>query len=76
MTTDTTVTLSEEQYIEENGKSYLLVDGHKLKLRGTALERLDLEKHQEYNLVYSYNKWFPKKGKVDNLTVYGDNFKP
>ena len=70
-TVQTTATLTEKDVLKEDGKHYLLMDTHQLKLNERMVQNLQHETEKEYNITYSYNLIFPKKGKVERLSEYG-----
>lgn len=71
VTVQTTVIITEGALIEENGKHYLLFEQHQLRLNEAMVQSIQNETEKEYNITYSYNLIFPKKGKVERLSVYG-----
>ena len=74
VTVFTTVEITEQQVLEEDGQFYLLLDNRKLKIREESLQHLQLEKYTDYKVTYSFNKMNADKGKVENLEAYGANF--
>ncbi|MGM9951028.1 MAG: hypothetical protein ACI33P_12925 [Lysinibacillus sp.] len=74
VTVFTTVEISEEQIVEEDGRYYLLLDSRQLKIREESLQHLQLEKYTDYKVTYSFNKLNADKGKVVSLEAYGTKF--
>lgn len=71
VTVITTNELTKDQIVYEDGNRYLLLDDFKLKLSNASLQQVVLGEDYTYKVMYSYNKLFPKKGKVERIDVYG-----
>ena len=71
VTVMTTEEVTADQIIQEKNQSYLLLDDFKLKISKNSLQHFDFEEDYTYKVMYSYNKLFPKKGKVERIDVYG-----
>lgn len=71
VTVMTTDEITEDQIVYENDNSYLLLDDFKLKISEGSLQHFDFEEDYTYEVMYSYNKLLPKKGKVMRIEVYG-----
>ena len=69
---ETTVEIDAQSVIEKDGKNYLLIDERELSLSKDFYDKIDLEKHNEYIVKYSYNRLKKNDGEVVMLKRYGE----
>lgn len=67
-----TVEIDVQNIIEKDGKNYLLIDERELLLSKDFFDKIDLEKHNEYIVKYSYNRLKKNDGEVVMLKRYGE----
>lgn len=69
------VNINSENVSHHQGKYYLDIDNYKnLDLPIKYYEKIDMDTSEDYKVSFQYNSLF-KRGSVDYLERYGDNFK-